>query len=212
MSLLLEYNWEMFIVIELLSLGALILFGVFRYFLSKPRISIMFIFFFLLLLVLEGLLGFYVYLQTGEISTFQIVITIFIIYAFTFGIFDFIRLDRWMRRKIGMLRKVELLSDKDYQIIERNNNPKYIAKKYRISSSIHFVIFVIVQAILWRMGTESIADIKMYISDFSWIEKGIAKESPYPNDVTLGIGVIWGIVFIVDFIYSWSYTLLPKKA
>lgn len=162
------------------------------------------------MVILEGLLGLYVYHQTGEISTFQIVITVFIIYAFTFGIFDFIRLDRWMRRKIGTLRGVELLSDKDYKIIERNNNPKYIAKKYRKSSYIHLFIFVTVQAILWIIGTESIAEIKMYLSDFSWIEKGVAKESPYPNDVTFGIGIIWGIVFIADFIYSWSYTLFPK--
>ncbi|MEK5233436.1 hypothetical protein MHB42_17155 [Lysinibacillus sp. FSL K6-0232] len=210
MGLILEYNWELFILIELLSIGALILFGIFRYFFNKPRLSIMFIFFFLFMVILEGLLGLYVYHQTGEISTFQIVITVFIIYAFTFGIFDFIRLDRWMRRKIGTLRGVELLSDKDYKIIERNNNPKYIAKKYRKSSYIHLFIFVTVQAILWIIGTESIAEIKMYLSDFSWIEKGVAKESPYPNDVTFGIGIIWGIVFIADFIYSWSYTLFPK--
>ncbi|MED4587480.1 MULTISPECIES: hypothetical protein [Bacillaceae] len=210
MGLILEYNWELFILIELLSIGALILFGIFRYFFNKPRLSIMFIFLFLFMVILEGLLGLYVYHQTGEISTFQIVITVFIIYAFTFGIFDFIRLDRWMRRKIGTLRGVELLSDKDYKIIERNNNPKYIAKKYRKSSYIHLFIFVTVQAILWIIGTESIAEIKMYLSDFSWIEKGVAKESPYPNDVTFGIGIIWGIVFIADFIYSWSYTLFPK--
>ncbi|MEK4026201.1 hypothetical protein [Sporosarcina sp. FSL W7-1283] len=210
MGLILEYNWELFILIELLSIGALILFGIFRYFFNKPRLSIMFIFFFLFMVILEGLLGLYVYHQTGEISTFQIVVTVFIIYAFTFGIFDFIRLDRWMRRKIGTLRGVELLSDKDYKIIERNNNPKYIAKKYRKSSYIHLFIFVTVQAILWIIGTESIAEIKMYLSDFSWIEKGVAKESPYPNDVTFGIGIIWGIVFIADFIYSWSYTLFPK--
>ncbi|MGG4034894.1 hypothetical protein ABEV74_14470 [Paenibacillus cisolokensis] len=210
MGLILEYNWELFILIELLSIGALILFGIFRYFFNKPRLSIMFIFFFLFMVILEGLLGLYVYHQTGEISTFQIVITVFIIYAFTFGIFDFIRLDRWMRRKIGTLRGVELLSDKDYKIIERNNNPKYIAKKYRKSSYIHLFIFVTVQAILWIIGTESIAEIKMYLSDFSWIEKGVAKESPYPNDVTFGISIIWGIVFIADFIYSWSYTLFPK--
>src|SRR5690625_3966090 len=178
MNLILTYNWEIFITIEILSIAALILFGTSRYFFNRHTLSKMFIGLFLLLLVLEGALGFYVYRQTGEISTFQIVITIFIIYAFTFGIFDFIRLDRWMRRKIGALRRVELLSDKDYKIIRRNKDPKYIAKKYRISSYIHFVIFVTVQAILWILGTESIAEIIMYLSDFSWIEKGVAKESP----------------------------------
>ncbi|MFB1051472.1 hypothetical protein [Paraliobacillus sp. JSM ZJ581] len=211
MDLIIKYNWELFIFIEFLSFGLLVLFGIFRYFFDKSRLSIMFIFIFLFMLIIEGALGLYVYSQTGEISTFQIVIFVFIIYACTFGIFDFMKLDRWMRKKIGTLRGIELLSDKDYKIINRNNNPKYIAKKYRLSSFIHLLIFVSVQAIFWLVGTESISEIKMYLSNFSWINKGIAEESPYPNDVTLGIGVIWGIVFIADFIYSWSYTLFPKK-
>lgn len=76
-------------------------------------------FIFLFLLVLEGLLGFYVYRQTGEISTFQIVITIFIIYAFTFGIFDFIKLYRWRRSKIGKLRGVGLWTNKVEVLMKR---------------------------------------------------------------------------------------------
>ncbi|MGE7543617.1 hypothetical protein [Sporosarcina sp. FSL K6-3508] len=211
MDVILDYNWELFISLEVLSLGSLIFFGIFRYFFKKPQFSLMFIFLFLFLLIIEGLLGLYVYRQTGEISTFQIVIIIFIIYAFTFGITDFIKLDRWMRKKVGKLRGVELLTDKDYEIIERNSNPKYIAKKYRVSSYIHLVLFITVQAILWVIGTESLAEIKMYLSDFSWLGNENAKESPYPNDAAFAIGVIWGIVFIADFIYSWSYTLFPKK-
>lgn len=211
MDVILHYNWELFIFLEVLSFGCLILFGIFRYFLEKPRFSIMFILLFLFLMIIEGLLGLYVYLQTGEISTFQIIIIIFIIYACTFGILDFIKLDRWMRKKIGKLRGVELLTEKDYKIIEKNNNPKYIAKKYRVSSYIHLVLFMTVQAILWVIGTESLAEIKMYLSDFSWIENGNAEESPYPNDAAFAIGLIWGIVFIVDFINSWYYTLFPKN-
>ena len=211
MDVILHYNWELFIFLEVLSFGSLILFGIFRYFLEKPRFSIMFILLFLLLMIIEGLLGLYVYLQTGEISTFQIIIIIFIIYACTFGILDFIKLDRSMRKKIGKLRGVELLTEKDYEIIEKNNNPKYIAKKYRVSSYIHLVLFITVQAILWVIGTESLAEIKMYLSDFSWLENGNAEESPYPNDAAFAIGVIWGIVFIADVINSWSYTLFPKN-
>lgn len=161
--------------------------------------------------MIEGALGLYVYRQTGEISTFQIVIIIFILYAFTFGIFDFIKLDRWMRKKIGKLRGVELLTAKDYEIIEKNKNPKYIAKKYRISSYIHFILFITAQAVLWGMGTESLAEIKMYLSDFSWLGHGNSKESPYQNDAAFAVGVIWGIVFIADVINSWSYTLFPKN-
>ena len=75
MDVILDYNWELFIFLEVLSLGSLILFGIFRYFLKKPRFSILFIFLFLFLLMIEGALGLYVYRQTGEISTFQIVIS-----------------------------------------------------------------------------------------------------------------------------------------
>src|SRR5699024_2651097 len=83
------------------------------------------------------------YQITGEISTFQIVIGVFVLYALAFGIFDFLKLDRWMRKKIGARRNVELLSEKDYDIIARNKNPKYIAKKYRYTSTIHLIVFVI---------------------------------------------------------------------
>ena len=211
MDIIVEYNWELFIIIEVLSLISIMLFSVFRYFFSKPRLSRIFIFTFLSLLVLEVLLGLYVYSQTGEFSTFLLIITLFVVYACTFGIVDFIRLDRWMRKKIGGLRGVELLSQKDYEIMKRNSNPKYIAKKYRISSLIHLVIFVIVQTIFWSMGTDSFAEMKVYLTDFSWVDEGTAEESPYPNDTLHAIGVIWGIVFIVDLIYSWSYTLFPSK-
>lgn len=211
MDVVVEYSWDLFILAEVLSIVVLILFGLFRYFFNKPRLSIMFIFLFLILLVIEVLLGLYVYTQTGEFSTFQIVITIFVVYACTFGIIDFIKMDRWMRRKIGEFRGVELLTDKDYEIIEKNNNPKYVAKKYRISSYIHLLVFVTVQAILWIMGTDSMAELKMYATDFSWIDKGVASESPYANETTFAIGMLWGIIFIADFVYSWSYTLFPKK-
>jgi len=61
------------------------------------------------------------------------------------------------------------------------------------------------------MGTDSMIEAKNYLTDFSWLEEGVAENSPYPNDIIYGIGIIWGIAFIADFIYSWSYTLFPNK-
>ncbi|API92588.1 hypothetical protein J32TS6_17810 [Virgibacillus pantothenticus] len=206
-----HYSWELFIAAEVLSLGSLILFGIFRYFLNKPKLGVLFILLFLFLLTAEALLGVYVYEQTGEISTFLIVITIFVIYACTFGIVDFLRLDRWMRSKIGKMRGVELLTEKDYAIMRRNKDPKYIAKKYRISSLIHLVIFLVVQTIFWSLGTDSWQEMKSYLTDLSWLEQGEAKNSPYPNETIFSIGMIWSIVFVADFIYSWSYTIFPSK-
>lgn len=190
MDIILEYNWELFIAAELLSLGSLLLFGVFRYFFNKSRLSFSFIFLFLFLWLIEGVLGLYIYRQNGEISTFQIVITVFIIYAFTFGIIDFIRLDRWIRKNIGKLLGVNLLRERDYRIMERNKDPKFLAKKYRITSLIHLGVFVVGQAIFLSMGTDSITKAIYYLTDFSWLEEGVAENSPYPNDITYGIGII----------------------
>lgn len=201
----------MFITIEVLSLIALILFGLFRYFFAKHKFSKVFIISFVLLLFLEAVLGLYVYSQTGEISTFIIIIIVFLVYASTFGIVDFIRLDRWMRDEIGKLRGVDLLTEKDKQIMARNKNPEYLAKKYRRSSLIHLAVFVVGQDIFWSMGTESIAEMFTYLKDFSWLEESNFENSPYPNEMIYGIGVIWSIAFIADFIYSWSYTLFPRK-
>ncbi|WP_218240484.1 hypothetical protein, partial [Pseudomonas sp. 2822-17] len=91
-------------------------------------------------------------------------------------------LDRWMRKQIGKLRKVELLTEKDYQMMERNKDPKYIAKKYRISATVHFIVFFIGQIILWSLGTNSIEEMLQYLTDFTWIETGTADASPYQNE------------------------------
>ncbi|MBU9724279.1 MULTISPECIES: hypothetical protein [Bacillaceae] len=211
MELLIEYQWGIFIVAEILSIFALLLFGFFRYFLVKKKLSLLFIYAFLALVGLEAVLGILIYQYTGEFSTFQLVITIFVIYACTFGIFDFLRLDRWMRRKVGEWRGIELLSEKDYYILERNKDPKLKAKKYRWSATIHMIVFLTVQFIFWSLGTQGFQEMLSYITDFSWIEAGTSEQSPYPTETLYYIGMIWSVVFIVDFLYSWSYTIFPSK-
>lgn len=211
MEFILTFHWHIFIVIEVLSLVAILLFGLFRYFFDKHKFSVIFIVAFISLLLVEAILGLYVYRQTGEISTFIIIIMVFLAYACTFGIVDFMRLDRWMRDKVGRFRGVDLLTEKDNKIMERNKDPKYLAKKYRKTSIIHLGIFIIGQTIFWSMGTDSINEMIGYLKDLSWLDEGVAENTPYPNDMSYGIGVIWGIAFIADFIYSWSYTLFPGK-
>lgn len=211
MSFVLDYYWEIFIIAEILSVVSLVLFCLFRYFFNRTKQSIFFIIAFLVLLIFEVFLGLFVYKQTGEISTFLIVVTIFVLYACTFGIFDFVRLDRWMRKKIGEYRGVELLTEKDYDVLRKNQDPKHIARKYRLTASIHLVVFVIGQAIFWMQGTANVSEAISYLSDLSWINEGVVEQSPYPNETTYYIGMIWGIVFAVDFIYSWSYTVFPSE-
>lgn len=210
MNFIVKYQWEIFITIEILFLLAFLAFGFIRYFLNKRRLSLFFLGGFFSLLIIEATLAFYIYRLTGKISTFQIVIGVFVVYALTFGIFDFLKLDRWMRRKIGTWRHVELLSEKDYEIIARNKDPKYIARKYRYTSTIHLIIFIIAQAGLWYHGTGSVSEMLTYVRDLSWFETGHFEDSPYANEATYSIGMLWMIIFFIDFVWSWSYTLFPS--
>ncbi|WP_343034914.1 hypothetical protein [Sporosarcina jiandibaonis] len=50
-----------------------------------------------------------------------------------------------------------------------------------------------------------------FLTDMSWVEAGTAEQSPYANEVAYSIGMIWALVFIIDFIYSWSFTIFPSK-
>ncbi|WP_042143420.1 hypothetical protein [Paucisalibacillus sp. EB02] len=211
MNFIVEYQWEIFIFAEVLSLGTLLLFGVVRYFFSKRKLSLIFILLFLILLMLEATLALFIYRETGEISTFQIVIIIFIIYACTFGISDFKKLDRWMRLRIGNWRGIDLLTEKDRYLMKQQRDPRYIAKRYRYSSIIHLLVFVIAQGIFWAYGLSGLDQALNYLTDLTWIGTENFHETPYPNDFIYGISLVWGLVFIIDFIYSWSYTIFPSK-
>ncbi|MFD1389041.1 hypothetical protein [Oceanobacillus sp. FSL W7-1293] len=207
----LTYQWELFIAAEILSVVMLLLFGVTRYLLNKKKLSVIFISLFLALFIFEAGLALYIYQITGEISTFQIIVMIFVLYACTFGIADFKRLDRWMRQTIGKWRGVSLLTEKDMQVMERQQDPKYIARKNRISAMIHLVIFISVQAGLWIYGLGGTAGIVDYLTDLTWVEIDDYRQSPYASETAFSMSKLWGLIFIVDFIYSWSYTFFPKK-
>ncbi|MBY7145015.1 hypothetical protein KFZ56_18520 [Virgibacillus sp. NKC19-3] len=215
MDTMFAYQVEIFVIVEVLSAVSLLLFGVIRYFFDKRRLSLLFILFFIVLLVLEAILAILIYQETGEISTFQIVITVFVIYACTFGIFDFMKLDRWMRGKIGEWRDVQLLTDKDIAIMNRQKDPRYVAKKYRWSSIAHLIVFVVVQIGIWIYGSGSIDQFLRYITDLSWMSmegtENVAK-TPYPNEIIYGFSQLWLLIFIIDFIYSWSYTIFPSHS
>src|SRR5699024_10995262 len=103
-----------------------------RYAFDRVKIGQIFLLLFLLFIIFEGILAFINYRQTGEIDTFQIVVFIFIIYACTFGISDFKKLDRYIKQTVGKWRKEELLIDNDRAVMEKQQNHENIACRYRL--------------------------------------------------------------------------------
>lgn len=211
MDVLLKHQLEIFVVMELLSVLSLLSFGVVRYFFSKYRMSVFFLLLFIILIVFEAIMAWLIYQETKEISNLLIIITIFVLYACTFGISDFKKLDRWMRKHIGKWRGIELLTVKDIEIMSKQKDPKHIARKYRWSSTVHLIIFVAVQIAFWVYGMNSVQEMFDYVKDLSWIGTENIAETPYANETIYHISMLWGLVFIVDFIWSWSYTVSPSK-
>src|SRR5699024_4723488 len=93
-----------------------------RYFLDKRKLSNLFIFLFLFFLFLEALLALLIFQWTGEVSTIQIVIAVFLLYACTFGIADFKKLDRLMWDKIDKIHRIRLMTNDDYRKTTRNRH------------------------------------------------------------------------------------------
>src|SRR5699024_10310982 len=106
MDVLVQYKWGIFITLEVLSLVSLLVFCGVRYFLDQRKLSNLFIFLFLFFLFLEALLAFLIFQWTGEVSTIQIVIAVFLLYACTFGIADIKKIDLFMWEKISKVNDI----------------------------------------------------------------------------------------------------------
>ena len=61
------------------------------------------------------------------------------------------------------------------------------------------------------MELESLNGMLNFLTDFTWVEAGTAEQSPYANEAAYSIGMIWTLVFVIDLIYSWSFTIFPAK-
>lgn len=214
MSFILDYQWEIFISLEVLSLIFLLLLLLIRYALLNQALSQLFLVAFVCMIVLEGVLALAVYRATGEIDTFQIVILVFIVYAFTFGIGDFKRLDRWIKQKVGHWQGVDLLTDEDKQIMQQQKDPIYRARKYRREWFIHTIIFVLAHVFFFIFyGNERLTFLEI-MSDWSWLEtfdpENIPPNGPYRVGPLYLVSLVWVIAYVSDTINALYYTIFKE--
>lgn len=211
MNRLMDYQWELFIAAEVLSWASLILFMLVRYAFNRQRLSVVFLLGFLILTIFEAVLAYAAYRQTGEISSFQIIVLVFIVYACTFGIADFKNLDRTIRKKVGSWRGVDLLTDHDRKMLSLRQSPRYKAKKARQWWYGHALVYLIGHFVFWSLYGQPGSSFTDWITDWSWWNEEENAVSPYINEGITRISRIWTLIFILDTIISWSYTLFPDK-
>lgn len=211
MNLLLENQWELFIVAEILSFLFLVAFLLCRYALERTQLGRIFFFLFLAITAGEGLLAWIVYQQTGQIETFQMVVLIFILYACTFGISDFKKLDRYIKKKVGKWKGKNLLTEKDLAIIETEKDPQVQTRTTLMNWLIHLALFVIVHVIFWYSFGKEGASLLDYLTDWSWFGEEDLSLAPFQNEAILNISRIWLIILTIDTVVSLLDILFPKS-
>lgn len=210
MQFLVEYSWNLFIGLEIVALIFLLVFMGVRYLFSLRKVSNVFLSLFILMMVLEGLLAFLVFKETGEVATFQIVIVIFLVYAATFGISDFKKLDYTARMKIGKWRQVQLVTDDEKERMRQLKHPKVVAKRARIWFYAHSVILFSALVYLWLTYGSTEYHWSYFIQHRDWFgDEGL--QQPFTSEMVNQVIRIWLIIYVVDTIVNWSYTLFPNK-
>lgn len=134
------------------------------------------------------LVGVLDYIAIGMISQFQILIIIFILYSIIFGRSDFKKLDRWIQKKVAQM-KGEPIPDFGEKP-KRQLYGKEHAKEERKGFYKHFLIFVVA-----HIG-------------FALLLAFVKTDD---NNLIGGISNIWTKILIIDFIWSFSHTIWPKK-
>lgn len=211
MTIILDHQWIIFIIIEMSSLLFLLSFIVVRYVFTRIRFSYTFLLLFLFTIVLEAVLAYLVYHQTGEVTTFQIVIVIFVVYAGTFGIHDFKKLDRYAKEKIGQWKGIDLLTEKDRVALANARDPNVIARRARYFFYAHAIIFLVAICLFWQYDGNNRYHFIYFIKHVDWFHDELVEPRPFHSEMITNIVQLWMILFVIDSVINWSYTFFPDK-
>jgi len=203
-SFLMQYKWSIVIVAEILFF---VLFGAFfimKYWFNKPRIGYVFIVLLILNELFIALIAIYDYVETGKVSSFQVITVLFFIYLISLGKKDFLQLERFFKRKIAIWKGEPVPELPHKEIHKQEQYGKMHAKEERKGWYSHLLIFIIAQLIFINM------------SGFAgWQEFSLNRLKNtfqiYEDNKINHANSVWGIILIIDFIWSFSYTIWPKK-
>lgn len=161
-------------------------------------------------------LGIIDYRETGQFSTFQLVVVAALIYSVTYGPKDLKRLDRYIR--VTMARwKGETLSPEEeaspQKEREEEGKREYgrpHARRQRRSWYLHLILFLsahLLFAFIFGWKSENVA---------GWVETWVntwntPEQFPFQKEEVNQISRLWVIILLIDGVNSFYYTLFPKR-
>lgn len=151
-----------------------------------------------------ALLAIYDYVDTGKFASFQIVTIIFYLYLLLAGKKDMMQLDQYFRKKVAKWKDASENTITSNPTFSKKlpQTEKEHAREERKGWYMHFAIFTIAQIIFLSISdfTGFHALELNHISTFFQV---------YSDEKMNRANGIWGIILIVDFIWSFSYSIWP---
>lgn len=196
-DLLIEYKWIFLIGAEVFFWVCAAAFFLARYWFEMGRLGNLL----LILIVVEEVLanlfilglGVLDYQQARQITGYQVVTVAFILYALTLGRHDARRLDAYLKKKVARWKGQTLSPETPRRQVVKDK-----ARRYRQSWYKHLMIFVVGQTVLLAIGE-------------SWIPLVLAGRGPTGSSGLIAASWIWTIVFVIDTLWSLSYTIFPPR-
>lgn len=212
-DLLVEYKWWFLIGTEVLFWLFAIVFVLLRYWFERKRLSRVFLGLILVEEVVAELfilaLGVLDLRESGQISTFQIVSVAALIYAFTLGRRDIKRVDNYLKVKVRSWKSkgatpapvpattVAPSAGSPAAALPEEFDWEHTRKERRDWYG-HVALFAVGQMVFFVLGE-------------SWIAGQITGDMPEDPSSLMNAGRIWCVVLGVDAIWSFSYSLFPRK-
>ncbi|WP_226536682.1 hypothetical protein [Fictibacillus halophilus] len=208
MDFILDNKWAFLIVAEVIFWVSTLSFLIVRYWFNLKTLSIAFFVLFIVNDLWIATMGYFDYMRTGEFSAYQIIILIVIAYAFLYGKSDFQKLDHFIQRKVAKWRG---LPEPKLTNIKHLYGKEH-AKQERRNFYGHLFIFSAVQVLFFFMFglSDAVSSIQLDTLFEDWYDQ---KETDlfYKNDTANNITRIWALILAIDFVFSMSYTIFPKK-
>ncbi|MCI0766911.1 hypothetical protein [Bacillus sp. TL12] len=197
MSILAEYRWYFLIGAEIVFWVSVIGFFLLRYGFRLQKASFVAGIVLLFNEVFILALGAIDYYETGKFSNFQIITLVILLYALFYGKKDLKKLDIRVQKLVAKWRNEPIPN-----IEAPLELTGWAYTKQEIGQwSLHLILFTVVHIVFFFMY--GLVPIEQW---GDWLEKGIVL-----NEAAGRVSQVWGIVFLVDTVITFSYLIFPKK-
>ena len=208
MDFILDHKWFFLITAEVIFWLCAFAFLLLRYWYKLEKLSMIVFLVFMMNDLWIAFLAFADYQRTDEISVYQILIVIILIYALTLGKSDMKKLDAFIKTFVAKKRGESL------------NGAHQPVKLYGMAYALeewkqftgHFVVFIVMHFVFFFVLGFSETVQQMAIADLfgMWFDKDMSN-FPFNNEDVNKFSQVWLLILMIDFAITLSYTIIPKK-